>query len=165
MKPKQILGRIIMSIQKRLSELNIELPKVTAPAANYVPFTKVGNLVFVSGTLPVINGEFQGVGKVGENISIEDAIKTARCCGLNILAHLSNACDGNLDKVKKCVKLGIFVNATPNFTEHPKIANGASDLMVEVFGKEIGSHSRFAVGASGLPFGVSVEVEAIFELN
>jgi enamine deaminase RidA (YjgF/YER057c/UK114 family) len=154
-----------MTVKDKMLELNIELPKVSAPAANYVPYTVIGNLVFISGTLPVLGGEFQGVGKVGENISIEDAIKTARCCGLNILAHLTNACGGDLERVKKCVKLGIFVNAVGSFTEHPKVANGVSDLMVEIFGKEIGSHARFAVGSSGLPFGVSVEVEAIFELK
>jgi enamine deaminase RidA (YjgF/YER057c/UK114 family) len=154
-----------MKIANKIAELGIELPKVTPPAANYVPFVKSGNMVFVSGTLPLLDGKFQGVGKVGADLTIEEAIKTARCCGLNILAHLQNACDGDLDKVVRCVKLGIFVNAVESFTEHPKVANGVSDLMVEIFGKEIGSHSRFAVGASGLPFGVSVEVEAIFELK
>ncbi len=153
------------TISAKLEQLGITLPKVTPPAANYVPYIKVGNLVYISGTLPLKDGVFQGVGKVGDNISIEDAIATARCCGFNILAHLQNACAGDFENVTKCVKLGIFVNATGEFTEHPKIANGVSDLMVEVFGKEIGSHARFAVGASGLPFGVSVEVEAIFEVK
>lgn len=153
------------NIAKKLVDNQIELPKVSAPAANYVPYIISGNLAYISGTLPMLDGKFQGVGKVGDTISLEEAIKTARTCGLNILAHLQNACGGNLDKVKRCVKLGIFVNATGDFTDHPKVANGVSDLMVEIFGKEAGSHARFAVGASGLPFGVSVEVEAIFELN
>ncbi len=154
-----------MKIAEKLIQLAITLPSVTPPAANYVPYVKSGNLVFISGTLPLADGKFQGVGKVGEDISVEDAIATARCCGLNILSHLKNACDGDFERVVKCVKLGVFVNAVGTFTEHPKIANGVSDLMVEVFGRDIGAHARFAVGASGLPFGVSVEVEATFEIK
>ncbi len=154
-----------MSIEQRLSSLSITLPEVAMPAANYVPSITTGNLVFISGTLPMKDGKPQGIGKVGAELDEAGAAEIARLCGINILAVLKKACDGDLERVKQCVKLGIFVNATPEFTAHPKVANGASDLMVEVFGKEIGSHARFAVGAGGLPFGVAVEVEATFEIH
>lgn len=153
-----------MSITERLSELNISLPEVAAPVANFVPYVISGNQVVISGTLPIKDGKPQGIGKVGDDMSEDDAVDVARLCGINILAVVKKACDGDFSKVKRCVKLGIFVNATPDFTGHPKIANGISDLMVDVFGKEIGSHARFAVGAGGLPFGVAVEVDAVFEL-
>jgi enamine deaminase RidA (YjgF/YER057c/UK114 family) len=154
-----------MPIEQRLHELNIELPEVAMPAANYVPYVCSGHLVFISGTLPMKDGKPQGIGKVGAGISEEQAAEVAHTCGINILAVLKKACDGDLSRVVQCVKLGIFVNATPEFTAHPKVANGVSDLMVAVFGKEIGSHARFAVGASGLPFGVAVEVDAVFEIE
>jgi enamine deaminase RidA (YjgF/YER057c/UK114 family) len=154
-----------MSIAQQLTSMNITLPEVATPAANYVPYTISGNLVFISGTLPMKDGKPQGIGKVGEGFTESEAADIARLCGINILAVLDKACGHDLDRVVKCVKLGIFVNATPDFTAHPKVANGVSDLMVEVFGKEIGSHARFAVGASGLPFGVSVEVDALFQIR
>ncbi len=153
-----------MSIDTRLSELGISLPQVAIPAANYVPFVRTGNLIHISGSLPMKDGKLHGVGIVGDSVTTEDAVATARLCGINILAVLRHACDGTLNHVKQCVKLGIFVNAVNGFTDHPNIANGASDLMVDVFGKEIGSHARFAVGAGGLPFNASVEIDALFEV-
>lgn len=150
-------------IDQRLAELKIQLPEIIAPVANYVPFVKSGNQVFISGQLPIHNGEVKYIGKLGDNISIEDAQNAARICALNLIANLKTACDGNLDKVKRCVKLGVFVNATPDFTNHPVVANGASDLMVEIFGDK-GKHARFAMGAGSLPRGVSVEIDAVFEI-
>lgn len=152
-----------MNIDQKLKELGITLPSPIAPVANYVPFVKTGNQVFISGQLPIENGEVKFVGKLGENISIEDGQKAAKICAINLLANLKIACDGNLNKVVKCVKLGIFVNATPEFTDHPIVANGASDLMVEVLGNA-GKHARFAMGAGSLPRGVAVEVDAVFEV-
>jgi enamine deaminase RidA (YjgF/YER057c/UK114 family) len=153
-----------MTINQKLEELGIILPAPIAPVANYVPFIKTGNQIFISGQLPIENGEIKFVGKLGENISIEDGQKAARICAINLLANLKIACDGNLDRVVRCVKLGIFVNAVPNFTDHPVVANGASDLMVEVLG-DAGKHARFAMGAGSLPRGVAVEVDAIFEVK
>jgi enamine deaminase RidA (YjgF/YER057c/UK114 family) len=153
-----------MNIEQKLKELEIILPSPIAPVANYVPFVKTGNQVFISGQLPIENGEVKFVGKLGENISIEDGQKAAKICAINLLANLKIACDGNLNQVIKCVKLGIFVNATPEFTDHPIVANGASDLMVEVFG-DAGKHARFAMGAGSLPRGVAIEVDAVFEIK
>ncbi len=153
-----------MTINQKLQQLGITLPEPIAPVANYVPFVKTANQIFISGQLPVENGEVKFVGKLGENISIEDGQKAARICAINLLANLKIACDGDLDRVVRCVKLGIFVNATPDFTNHPVVANGASDLMVEVFG-DAGKHARFAMGAGSLPRGVAVEVDAIFEIK
>ena len=153
-----------MVINKKLQTLGIVLPEPIAPVANYVPFVKSGNQIFISGQLPIENGEVKFVGKLGENISIEDGQKAARICAINLLANLKLACGGNLDLVVRCVKLGIFVNAVADFTNHPVVANGASDLMVEVFG-DAGKHARFAMGAGSLPRGVAVEVDAIFEIK
>ena len=150
-------------INNKLESLNIILPPAPAPAANYVPTVKSGNLIFVSGQIPVIDGNMI-VGKVGYNIEIEEAVAAARACGLAIIAQLNEATNSNLDKISRIVKLGGFVNCIDTFTQQPEIINGASNLMVEVFG-ETGKHSRFAVGASSLPRGVVVEVEAIAEIK
>ena len=139
-------------IEEKLASLGITIPQAAAPVANYVGFVKTGNQVVISGQLPLENGELKYVGKVGSQISAEDAKKAARLCG------------GNLDKVARCVKLGVFVNAEASFTDHPAVANGASDLMVEVFG-DAGKHARAAVGSGSLPRGVAVEVDAIFEIR
>jgi enamine deaminase RidA (YjgF/YER057c/UK114 family) len=151
-------------IEARLKELGIELPLPGAPVANYVPFTISGNLVFIAGQLCVWNGERRFLGKLGGGIGIADGQAAARLCALNILAHLRVGCGGELDRVRRCVRLGGFVNCTPEFTEMPQVVNGASDLMVEVFG-DIGRHARAAVGVSSLPGGVAVEVEATFEIG
>lgn len=152
-----------MSVKENIERLKLKLPTPIAPVANYVGFNISGNQVFISGQLPIENGEVKYIGKVGSEITIEEASKAARLCAINILAQLNLAVDGDLEKVKKCVRLGVFVNADPNFTEHPVVANGASDLMVEVLGNK-GRHSRAATGAGSLPRGVSVEIDAIFEI-
>jgi enamine deaminase RidA (YjgF/YER057c/UK114 family) len=150
-------------IDQKLTSLGITLPASVLPAANYVPFIVSGNLVSISGQLPMKDGKPQDIGQVGKEISLEQAQGTAKLCGINILSHLKAACDGDLDRVKKCVRLGVFVNSTPTFTDQPKVANGVSDMMVEIFG-DVGKHSRAAVGVAQLPFGVAVEVEALFEI-
>jgi enamine deaminase RidA (YjgF/YER057c/UK114 family) len=150
-------------IDARLKELGIELPQATVPVANYVPYTVSGNLVVVSGQVTLLGGKAEYVGKLGREISIEDGQKAARLCALNILTHLKTACGGDLDRVKRVLRLGGFVNSTPDFTQMPQVVNGASDLMVEVFG-DAGRHARAAVGVASLPLGVSVEVEAMFEI-
>lgn len=150
-------------IDARLKELNIELPTLTAPAANYVPTAQVGNLLFVAGQITLKDGKVQYVGKVGREFTVTDGQLAARLCALNIIAHVKNALGGDLDKVKRVVRVGGFVNAVPEFADQPKVINGASDLLVEVFG-EAGKHARAAVGVASLPFGVVVEVEAIVEV-
>ena len=149
---------------QRLAELGIELPQAPAPAANYIPFVVTGNLVFVSGQVPVLNGEVKFKGRLGQDMDVDEGYQAARLCGLNLIAQAQAAADGDLDKIKRVVKLGGFVSATPDFTDHPKVINGASDLMAEVFG-EAGKHARFAMGAGSLPLGVAVEVDGVFELG
>jgi enamine deaminase RidA (YjgF/YER057c/UK114 family) len=151
-------------IDARLRELGIELPQPTAPLANYVPFTVAGSLVFVAGQICQWNGERRHVGKLGAGISIDAGRDAARLCALNIIAHLRVACGGDLDRVRRVVQLRGFVNCTPEFTDMPQVVNGASDLMVEVFG-DGGRHARAAVGTNALPGGVSVEVEAVVEIG
>ena len=151
-------------IDARLKELKIELPNASAPAANYVPYVRTGNLLFMAGQVCQWNGERRFVGKLGAAIGIPDGQQAARLCALNILAHLRAACGGDLDRVRRCIRLGGFVNCTQEFTDMPQVVNGASDLMVEVFGDQ-GRHARAAVGVSSLPAGVAVEVEGTFEIG
>lgn len=151
-------------IDARLAQLGIVLPDAPAPAANYVPYVISGALVFIAGQIPMVEGKPQYVGQVGGDFSAEDGAACARLCGLNILAHLKAACGGDLDRVRRCVKLGGFVSCAAGFTQHPQVINGASDMMVEIFGAA-GQHARFAVGASALPLGVAVEIDAIFEIG
>jgi enamine deaminase RidA (YjgF/YER057c/UK114 family) len=132
--------------------------------ANYVPWVRTGNLVFISGQGPIENGKITLQGCLGDNISLEDGVKSARLCAINVLSQLKDACGGDLDRVKRVVKLVGFVNATPEFNDHPKVANGASDLMVEVFGDK-GKHARSAVASGSLPRQCRVEVEGIFEVE
>lgn len=150
-------------IEARLKELKIELPDAPAPAANYIPYVVTGNLVFVSGQVPRFKGQYVHVGKVGETLTLEDGQKSARLCALNLIAQLKAACGGDLDRVKRVVKLGGFVNSTPNFANHPQVINGASDVMGEIFG-EAGKHARFAVGVADLPGNVATEIDGIFEI-
>jgi enamine deaminase RidA (YjgF/YER057c/UK114 family) len=150
-------------IEARLTELNIKLPEALVPVANYVPFTTSGNQVFTAGQVCRWDGEYRYVGRLGEEISVEDGYQAARMCGLNIIAQVKAAL-GDLDRVKRCVRLNVFVRSGAQFTEQPKVANGASDVMVEVFG-DAGRHVRSAVGVAQLPFGVSVEIDAIFEFE
>ncbi len=151
-------------IDARLKELGIELPEAAVPAANYVPFVVTGNTVFISGQVPFENGELKFIGKLDRDFTIEEGQACARLVCLNILAQLKTACGGDLDRVVQCVKLGGFVNSPPDFDQQPAVVNGASDLMVEVFG-DAGRHARFAVGAPALPFDVAVEIDAIFEIG
>lgn len=134
------------------------------PAANYMPCSVEGNTIIVSGTLPMLDGKPQFVGKVGGDISMEDAQACARLCALNILAHVKNALGGDLDKLDRLLRVGVFVNSVENYTQQPQVANGVSDFMVELLG-DAGKHARFAVGVSGLPFGVAVEVDATFTIK
>lgn len=151
------------AIEAKLATLGITLPPSVLPAANYVPYMVSGNLVSISGQLPMKDGKPQDIGKVGREFTTEQAQGTAKLCGINILSHLKAACGGDLSKVKRCIRLGVFVNSTEDYTDQPKVANGVSDFMVEVLG-DAGKHSRAAVGVAQLPFGVAVEVEAMFEI-
>jgi enamine deaminase RidA (YjgF/YER057c/UK114 family) len=151
-------------VAARLKELGLELPLAVAPQANYIPFVRTGDLVFTAGQIPLKDGAVLFVGKLGRDISVEDAYQGARLCALNILTQVAAALDGDLDRVVRCVKLTGFVNSAPDFTDQPAVVNGASDLIVEIFGEK-GKHARSAVGMGGLPRGVSVEVEGIFEVR
>ncbi|MDA0967325.1 MAG: RidA family protein [Proteobacteria bacterium] len=154
----------ITTIEQKLKDLGINLPDSNPPAANYIPYTTVGNLVFIAGQTCKWHGELQYAGKVGEKYSLEEAQKAARLCGLNVLMQIKHACNGNLEKVKKCVRLGVFLNSTDNFSDQAKVANGVSDLMVEVFG-ENGRHVRTTTSSNSLPSQTTVEVEAVFEVE
>ncbi|HTP85180.1 MAG TPA: RidA family protein [Alphaproteobacteria bacterium] len=150
-------------IDARLKELGITLPEAPMPVANYVPSVRSGNLLFVSGQVPMEGGKPQFIGKVGREFKIEDGQKAARLCALNVIAQVRAALGGDLDKVKRCVRVGGFVNCTPEFGDQPQVINGASDVFVQVFG-DAGKHARAAVGVSALPRGVAAEVEAVFEV-
>jgi len=150
-------------IDARLSALGIALPTPPAPVASYVPFVVSGNLVFISGQVTVAADGLKYIGIVGKDLSLDEGKAAARLCAINVLAQAKAACGGDLDRVKRCAKLIVFVNAVPGYTQHPEVANGASDLIVEVFG-DAGRHARAAVGAGSLPRNVAVEVEAVFEI-
>lgn len=150
-----------MTIEARLNELGITLPEAAAPVASYVPVVVQGGFAHVSGQLPFIDGVLK-TGRLGDDVALEDGMAAARACGLMILAQLKAA--GVLEQVERVVKLGAFVNSTPDFTDQPKVANGASDLMAEVFG-DAGKHARAAVGVPALPLGAAVEVDAIIALS
>ena len=151
------------NIQQRLLELGVTLPAAPAPAANYVPAVRSGNLLFIAGQVPLQDGQAQFIGQLGAGLDIEQGRQAARLCAINVLAQVAKALDGDLDRVVRCVRVGGFVNAVPEFTDHPVVINGASDFFVSVFG-EAGKHARTAVGAGSLPRGVAVEVEAVFEV-
>ncbi|MFC2953496.1 RidA family protein [Marinicaulis aureus] len=149
-------------IDTQLAELGIILPEPVAPVANYVPYVISGKQVFISGQVSIgANGLITG--KLGADLSIEDGVEAAHACGVNLIAQLRAACGGDLDRVKRVVKLGGFVNCTPDFVDQPKVVNGTSDLMVAVFG-DAGRHARAAVGAPSLPLGAAVEVDGVFEI-
>ncbi|MEN7537560.1 RidA family protein [Aurantiacibacter flavus] len=150
-----------MTIAARLAELGITLPAAAAPVAAYVPVVMSGNLAHVSGQLPFIDGKLV-TGRLGDDVSLEDGAAAARACALMILAQLE-AAGISLDRVSRVVKLGAFINSTADFTDQPKVANGASELMADVFG-ELGKHARAAVGVPALPLGAAVEVDAVIEL-
>jgi enamine deaminase RidA (YjgF/YER057c/UK114 family) len=150
-------------VEKRLAELGVTLPTPVAPVANYVPFVRSGDLVFVAGQVSLTpSGLIKG--RLGADLSIDEGIAAARACAINLLAQIAAACDGDLDRVRRVVKLGAFVNSTPDFVDHPRVANGASDLMVSAFG-DVGRHARAAVGAPCLPLGAAVEIDGVFEIR
>lgn len=150
-------------IENRLKELGLTLPTPAIPVANYVPYVITGNLVFISGQGPSGPKGLEYIGKLGKEQDLEAGRAAARLTCLNLIAQVKAACGGDLDRVKRCVKLLGFVNATPDFDQQPAVINGASDMLVEIFG-EAGRHARSAVSATSLPFGMSVEIEAIFEI-
>lgn len=150
--------------ETRLKALGLELPHAAAPAANYVPFVVEGDQCVISGQLPMWNGELRHTGHLGADVDLATGQEAARLCTLNILAQLKVAVGGDLTRVRRCVRLGGFVACTPDFTDQPKVINGASDLMVEIFGNP-GRHARFAVGAPALPLGAAVEVDAVFRVE
>ena len=150
--------------EQNLAKHGIILPDAPAAAANYVPFVRTGNMVYISGQLPFEAGKLTCTGHVGDNVTTAQATAQARLCAINLLAQLKAACEGDLGRVQQVVKLGGFVACTHDYTEQPKVMNGASDLMVDIFG-EAGRHARFAVGTNALPLGVCVEVEGLFALK
>ena len=153
-----------MDFENKIKDLNINLPEAKPPVGSYVATKIVGNLLYISGQISIsANGELIK-GKVGKDLSVDDGYKAAERCGLSIISQAKVACNGDLSKIKSCVKLTGFVNSTDDFSEQPKVINGASDLIASVFGKA-GMHTRAAVSTNSLPLGVSVEVDAIFELN
>ena len=159
----QVEAMMAGTIEKKLADLGIVLGTPAAPVANYVGFVRTGNLLVVSGQLCFdADGKLAAVGKLGGAVSVEDGQKAARACAINVLAQIKVAL-GDLDKVQRVVRLGGFINATPEFLETPKVMNGASDLIVSVFGDK-GRHARSAVGMGSLPLGVACEVEAVFEV-
>lgn len=147
-----------------LKEKGITLPDLKPPVANYVPFVISGNMLYISGQLPLGVGGVMTKGHLGKDVSLEDGQAAARICALNILAQANAALGGDLDRIARCVKLGGFVSSTPEFTDHPKVVNGASDFIVEILG-DAGRHARAAVGVAALPLGAAVEVEAVFEIK
>ena len=152
-----------MNIDDKLKKLNISLPAAPDPVGAYVAFKKVNNLLFISGQLP-ISGDKQFIkGKIGKDLTLEDGQKAARFCVLNILAQTKKALDGDLNKVKNCVKITGFVNSSDDFTDQPKVINPASEMLAELFENK-GKHSRAAVSVNSLPLGAAVEIDAIFEI-
>jgi enamine deaminase RidA (YjgF/YER057c/UK114 family) len=152
------------SPERRLKELGITLPKPAKPVANYVGYVRAGNLVFVSGQVPLVDGKVAVAGLLGREVSIENGQKAARICAVNIVAQLADAAGGDLTRIARIVKLTGYVASTPDFTDHPKVVNGASDLFVDIFG-ERGKHARAAVGIASLPLNSAVEVDAVAELE
>ena len=153
-----------MNFENKIKELQIELPEAKAPVGSYVATKIVGNLLYISGQISMNSKGELIKGKVGKDLTTDEAYKAAERCGLSIVAQVKKACDGDLSKIKSCVKLTGFVNSTEDFTEQPKVINGASDLIASIFA-EAGMHTRAAVSANSLPLGVSVEVDPIFELD
>jgi enamine deaminase RidA (YjgF/YER057c/UK114 family) len=158
-----MMENVMHMIDEKLKSLGIILPVSTKPVANYVPWVISGNLIYVSGQVPFVGGVITHPGTLGNTVTLDEAKAEARICAINIIAHLRDACGGDLDKIKRIVKLTAFVASAPNFIEQPSIVNGASDLFVAVFG-EAGRHARSAVGVAALPLNAAVEIDAIAEL-
>ena len=153
-----------MNFERKIEELKIKLPEAKPPVGSYVATKITGNLLFISGQISIAENGDLIKGKIGKDLSTEQGYNAAKRCGLSIVAQAKVACDGDLSKIKSCLKLTGFVNSTDNFTDQPKVINGASDLIASIFG-DPGMHTRAAVSTNSLPLGVSVEVDAIFELN
>lgn len=152
------------SIENRLSELGLSLPDSSGAAANYVPYVKTANLVYISGQICKWNSEMKFTGKLGKDLTVDEGKEAARICILNVLYHLKDACVGDFTKVKSCVRLNVFINSTDTFYEQPSVANGASDLLIEIFG-DIAKHTRVAVSVPSLPLNSAVEIDAVFEIQ
>lgn len=152
-----------VSPEENLKKLGITLPTPVAPVANYVPYTQAGNIYSISGQIPLKDGKLPYLGKVGVDITDEEGYKAAQLCAINIIAQINNICGGDLSKVRRIIKLGAFVNCKDGYDNQPEVVNGASDLMVEVFGEK-GKHSRSAVGTNALPRNVSVEIDALVDI-
>ena len=153
-----------MTIEKKIEELGLSLPQATDPVGSYVATKISGKFLFISGQISIDDKGTLIKGKLGKDLNTEDGYQAAKRCGLSIIAQAKKACDGDLSRIKSCIKLTGFVNSTDDFTDQPKVINGASELIVSIFG-EVGMHTRAAVSTNSLPLGVSVEVDAIFELN
>ena len=153
-----------MSFEKKIKDLNINLPEAKAPVGNYVATKIIGKLLYISGQISIDEKGELIKGKVGNELDTDQAYQAAKRCGLSIVSQAKNACEGDLSKIKSCIKLTGFVNSIDSFTDQPKVINGASDLMASIFG-EAGMHTRAAVSTNSLPLGVAVEVDAIFELD
>ncbi|MEM7464745.1 MAG: RidA family protein [Pseudomonadota bacterium] len=151
-------------IAQRLESEGISLTVPPKPVASYVGYVQHGDLVFISGQLPLLDGELASAGLLGKDLTVEEGIQAARVCGINLLNQINAACDGDLGRVERCVRLGVFVASTPDFTDQPKVANGASELMGSIFADK-GAHARAAVGVASLPLNASVEVEGIFAIS
>lgn len=157
-------------VENKLKEIGLSLPTPPKAVASYEPFCMTGKLIFVSGQLPIINGEARFQGKIGKPLTIEEGVTAAKLCTLNMLAHLKTACQTiypkrGLDAIAKVIKIEGFVNSMPGFKDQPKVINGASDLLVSIFGKKIGPHSRIAIGVTSLPLDLPVEIAGIFEIE
>ena len=153
-----------MNFERKIEELKIKLPEAKPPVGSYVATKITGNLLFISGQISIAENGYLIKGKIGKDLTTEQGYNAAKRCGLSIVAQAKVACDGDLSKIKSCLKLTGFVNSTDNFIDQPKVINGASDLIASIFG-DAGMHTRAAVSTNSLPLGVSVEVDAIFELN
>jgi enamine deaminase RidA (YjgF/YER057c/UK114 family) len=162
--PQKQYETMMSKVEEKLNKIGVTIPDAPTPAANYLPFTTTGNLVFVSGQVPFVDGKLHITGMVGVDATVEDARGQARICAINLLAQLKVACGGDLDRVKQVVKLGAFVASAADFNSQPTVVNAASDLMVEAFG-DAGRHARFAVGSNALPLGCLVEIDGIFEIK
>ena len=153
-----------MNYEQKIKDLNLTLPKAADPVGSYLATKKVGNLLYISGQISIDESENLIKGKLGKELTTDDGYKAAKRCALNIVAQAKKACNDDLSKIKSCIKLTGFVNSTDEFIEQPKVINGASDLITSIFG-DIGMHTRAAISTNSLPLGVSIEVDAIFELN
>jgi len=155
---------MVGTVETRMRDLGIELPEPSAPGANYVPFVRDGNLLYITGQLSQWNGERRFIGKVGQAFDLDAGREAARLAALNVIAHLRSALDGDLDRVARCIRVAVYVNSDPAFHGQSQIANGASDLFMEIFG-EAGRHTRMAVGVAALPYDVAAEVEGLFSVR